>query len=252
MFYVMLVVSIFVGFAVSQVATFETTIYLHRCQTHDAFKLPPWLHKFFRTLNWLTTGQRTKAWVAVHRKHHAFSDEVGDPHSPLIFGFWKVQLQNWLLYYRETQNSETLRKYGQRIEEDSWDTIVFNHGKVGVAVGTGILCLILGWRWGLVAAFVHVILYVGILTSCVNAIGHHRVRGGYQNYSREDASNTFNYKWLAALTGGEGLHNNHHGHPRSAKFAHTEGENDIGWSAINWLAKHGWATDIHLPDSLTA
>jgi stearoyl-CoA desaturase (delta-9 desaturase) len=60
---------------VTQVAVFGTTIYLHRCATHKALILHPALEWLFKFSLWLTTGQQTKEWVAVHRKHHAFTDE---------------------------------------------------------------------------------------------------------------------------------------------------------------------------------
>src|SRR5205823_10532324 len=83
---------------VIQVAVFSTTIYLHRTATHKALVLHPAVAWLFKLALWLTTGLSTKEWVAVHRKHHAFTDEEGDPHSPLLLGFWKVQLGN-VFYY---------------------------------------------------------------------------------------------------------------------------------------------------------
>jgi stearoyl-CoA desaturase (delta-9 desaturase) len=237
------------GLFVAQIATFATTVYLHRCQTHSAFVLSPAVDRTFRILVWITTGQRTKEWVAVHRKHHAHSDEEGDPHSPVQLGFWKVQLFNAYLYVKEARNPETMAKYARDIREDAWDRILFNHGLLGLGIGIFILYLTFG-GWGcLIAVTVHILAYVGILTSCINAIGHHKVPTGYQNYSRQDASNTYNYRWLAYLTGGEGLHNNHHGQPKSAKFSHLENEPDPGWKLIVWLQKMGWATHVQMPKS---
>src|ERR1051326_3870555 len=83
-----------IAIALTQVATFSTTIYLHRCATHRALALHPAMAWLFRFALWITTGLATKEWVAVHRKHHAFTDEEGDPHSPRLYGFWHVQLGN--------------------------------------------------------------------------------------------------------------------------------------------------------------
>ena len=69
-----------------QVATFSTTIFLHRCATHRALTLHPAVEWTFKLALWLTTGQCTKEWVAVHRKHHAFTDEEGGA-QPKIEGF---------------------------------------------------------------------------------------------------------------------------------------------------------------------
>ena len=88
-----------------QVAVFSTTIFLHRTATHKALVLHPAVEWSFKFALWLTTGIFTKEWVAVHRKHHAFTDEEGDPHSPLLLGFWKVQLGNVYYYMREVKKT---------------------------------------------------------------------------------------------------------------------------------------------------
>ena len=74
----------------------------------------------------------TKEWVAVHRKHHAFTDEEGDPHSPKIEGFWKVQLGNVYYYIREVKKTDVVERYARDIQDGWWDTHVFNHGLLGL------------------------------------------------------------------------------------------------------------------------
>ena len=81
----------------TQIATFTTSIYLHRALSHRALSLRPWVELLFRLALWLVTGVSRQEWVAVHRKHHTYTDREGDPHSPLLLGFWKVQL--WNVYY---------------------------------------------------------------------------------------------------------------------------------------------------------
>jgi len=81
----------------AEIAVIATSVYLHRGLAHRALRLHPVTDGCFRTLLWLTTGQSRREWVAVHRKHHAFTDRVGDPHSPRLFGFWHIQL--WNIYY---------------------------------------------------------------------------------------------------------------------------------------------------------
>ena len=85
---VSLLICLIASAAVTQVAVFSTTIYLHRTATHKALELHPAVGFLFKFALWLTTGLSTKEWVAVHRKHHAFTDEEGDPHSPQLLGFW--------------------------------------------------------------------------------------------------------------------------------------------------------------------
>src|SRR5580765_3770214 len=100
--------SLVVAAILIQVAVMGTTIYLHRAATHRALVLHPAVAFMFRFSLWLTTGLCTKEWAAVHRKHHAFTDEEGDPHSPRLMGFWSVQLGNVFLYVKESKNKDVV------------------------------------------------------------------------------------------------------------------------------------------------
>ena len=73
--------------ALAQVAVLATSMYLHRALAHRSVVVHPAADLLFRTVLWLTTGQDRREWVAVHRKHHAFTDRDGDPHSPRLRGF---------------------------------------------------------------------------------------------------------------------------------------------------------------------
>jgi stearoyl-CoA desaturase (delta-9 desaturase) len=213
---------------VTQVAVFSTTIYLHRCATHKALELHPAVALVFRFAIWLTSGLSTREWVAVHRKHHAFTEVEGDPHSPHLHGFWSVQLGNVFHYVREAHNPETVDRYARDIEEDWWDRTIFRVGILGPAIGTVGLCLILGVWWGLFAAGLHLFMYVFVLSSSINGLCHYI---GYRNFD----NTATNIKFVALLTGGEGLHNNHHGHPRSPKFSFRPREIDPSWPLIKLL-----------------
>ena len=98
---------------VTQAAIIATSVYLHRGLAHRALKLHPIADWIFRCILWISTGQNRREWVAVHRKHHAFTDKEGDPHSPLMHGFWKIQLWNVYFYVREARNPETHRALGE-------------------------------------------------------------------------------------------------------------------------------------------
>jgi stearoyl-CoA desaturase (Delta-9 desaturase) len=213
---------------VTQVAVFSTTIYLHRCATHKALELHPAVAFVFRFAIWLTSGLSTREWVAVHRKHHAFTEVEGDPHSPHLHGFWSVQLGNVFHYVREAHNPETVDRYARDIEEDWCDRTIFRVGLLGPTIGTVGLCLILGLWWGLFAAGLHLFMYVFVLSSSINGLCHYI---GYRNFD----NTATNIKFVALLTGGEGLHNNHHGHPRSPKFSFRPREIDPSWPLIKLL-----------------
>jgi stearoyl-CoA desaturase (Delta-9 desaturase) len=225
-----LFVSLAIAVALTQVATFGTTIYLHRCVTHRALILHPAVAWLFRFSLWITTGISTKEWVAVHRKHHAFTDEEGDPHSPRLTGFWPVQLGNVFLYAREARRPETVAKYAHDIQADGWDRWLFKYGWAGPVAGTIALCVVLGVGWGLLAAGLHALIYVFFLSSSINGLCHSR---GYRTFD----NTATNIRWLALLTGGEGFHNNHHGFPRSPKFSVGAGEIDPSWPIIRLLAR---------------
>jgi stearoyl-CoA desaturase (delta-9 desaturase) len=213
---------------VTQVAIFSTTIYLHRTATHRGLVLHPAAAFSLRFSLWLTTGISTKEWVAVHRKHHAFTDEEGDPHSPLLKGFWRVQLGNVFYYIREARNAAVIEKFAPDIKDDFWDRWFFNYGTIGLLIGTTILCSVIGLWCGLLAAAIHAISYVFVLSPSINGLCHHV---GYKNFG----NTATNLRILALVTGGEGLHNNHHAFPRSPKFSVGRGEIDPAWPVVKLL-----------------
>src|SRR4051794_12318810 len=225
------------GFAVCQVATLATTVYLHRTLSHRSLSLATPVATFFRIVTWITTGVRPRQWVAVHRKHHAYTDVDGDPHSPVLLGYAKVQLGNVGLYRKVAKDQLTVRKYARDLRPDRWDALFFDHAFVGLGLGIGLLCLTLGWRTGLLAAGIHTVLYLG-LNAAVNAVGHTWGTQPYDNTAR-------NNQWLAWLTSGEGLHNNHHAAPTSARLALDKGQIDPAWWVIRRLESRGWATIRH-------
>ncbi len=86
-----------------------------------------------RFVIWITTGMRPREWVAVHRKHHASTDTAEDPHSPIVVGFWRVQLGNVGLYKRAADDRELVRKYARDIPADNFDRYAFDYALVGLA-----------------------------------------------------------------------------------------------------------------------
>ena len=218
-----------IGLAVSQVAVIATSVYLHRTLAHRALTLHPFAEMAFRIVLWLTTGQSRRQWVAVHRKHHAFTDRTGDPHSPLLLGFWRVQLLNAVYYMREARKPETLQTFAPDVVDDGWERRVFSRGLVGVGLGTVLLCGIFGVWAGLLAALIHAVIYVGVLAPLINALGHWAGDRTFPNTA-------YNSRSLAWITGGESLHNNHHAHPRAPKFSVSRREFDPSWPVIMALA----------------
>jgi stearoyl-CoA desaturase (Delta-9 desaturase) len=213
----------------TQIAAVSTSVYLHRGLAHRALRLHPVADMCFRALLWLTTGQNRREWVAVHRKHHKFTERTGDPHSPKVLGFWRIQLFNVYYYVREAKNLDTIRTFAPDLPEDRWDRAIFSWGRTGLATGIALLCLVLGIWLGLIVAFTHATLYVFVLAPLINGLGHWR---GAQNFE----NTAYNSRLLALVTGGESLHNNHHAYPRAPKFSMRRLEFDPSWVVIRFLA----------------
>jgi len=224
-----LLVAVIVGLATSQLALLLTTLYLHRTLSHRAVTMRPGSALACRGVLWISTGIRPREWAAVHRRHHAYTDVPGDPHSPVLEGYWKVQLYNIGLYKTAARDAETLRKYSRDIKADKWDKWLFDHGYFGLALGSCALWAMLGWRLALVAAGAHVVSYL-LLNAAINAIGH---RWGKRPYPGIATNN----QWLALLTWGEGLHSNHHAAPTSARLALAPHQLDLGWWVVSGLRR---------------
>ena len=218
-----------VTITLTQVAVIATSIYLHRALAHRALHLHPVVDVAFRVVLWLTTGQCRQEWVAVHRKHHTFTDREGDPHSPRLLGFWRVQLFNVVYYMREARSAETLETFAPDLRPDRLDRVLFSRGVLGFGVGLGLLCLLIGFWPGLIAGLAHALLYVFVMAPLINALGHWRGGKNFENTA-------FNWRLLSWITGGESLHNNHHAHPRSPKFSVRRSEFDPSWLIIRSLA----------------
>src|SRR5229473_1961360 len=113
----------------------SVTIYLHRHSAHRALDLHPAVAHFFRLWLWLTTGMSTKAWTAIHRKHHAKCETEEDPHSPQVLTLKRVLLEGGELYRKEAKNQDTLDKYGHGTPEDWIERNVYSGSdKGGVAL----------------------------------------------------------------------------------------------------------------------
>ena len=221
---------------VTHITIASVTIYLHRHQAHRALELHAIPSHFFRFWLWLTTGQVTKEWAAIHRKHHAKCDTEEDPHSPVTRGIKKVFWEGAELYRAESKNLETMAKYGHGTPTDwierhlytkySWLGVVslffINFALFGVI---GISVWAVQMMWIPVTA-------AGI----INGIGHY---WGYRNYDCADAAT--NFIPFGILIGGEELHNNHHTYATSAKLSSKWYEFDIGWAYIRCLEILGLA-----------
>jgi stearoyl-CoA desaturase (delta-9 desaturase) len=212
---------------VTHITIVGVTVYLHRAMAHRSLDIGPALSHFFRFWMWLTTGQNTKAWAAIHRKHHAKCETIEDPHSPVAMGLKTVFWQGAELYRKEAKNQETLDKYGHGCPDDWMENKIYTpYSAHGVALMLIIDVLLFGTAglsvWGIQMLWIP-LLAAGV----INGIGHF---WGYRNFDCVDASRNI-LPW-GILIGGEELHNNHHTFGTSAKLSNKWYEFDIGWMYI--------------------
>jgi len=221
---------------VTHITIASVTIYLHRHQAHRALELHSIVSHFFRFWLWLTTGQVTKEWAAVHRKHHAKCETVDDPHSPVTHGIKKVLLEGAELYRAETKNLETLEKYGHGCPDD-WIERKLYTGLSWLGVSALLPLNVALFGVAGVAIWAVQMLWIPITAAgIINGIGHY---WGYRNYDCNDAATNV-VPW-GILIGGEELHNNHHTFATSAKLSNKWYEFDIGWGYIRTLEMVGLA-----------
>ncbi len=231
--------------ATTHITIAGVTIFLHRAQAHRALELHAIPSHFFRFWLWLGTGQETKEWVAVHRKHHAKCETEEDPHSPQTRGIKTVLLRGAELYRVETKNLETLEKYGRGTPVDWLERNLYARYSWQ---GVGVMLAIDLMLFGAIGATVWAVQMMWIPVTAagiINGLGHW---WGYRNFEAPDASTNIS-PW-GIIIGGEELHNNHHTYPTSAKLSVKPYEFDIGWMYIRIMEILGLATVRKTPPLL--
>jgi stearoyl-CoA desaturase (delta-9 desaturase) len=205
----------------------------HRLLTHSSFETYRPIRGLLALLGTLAGEGPPIMWVSMHRKHHRFSDEAGDPHSPNDGAWWSHML--WLFpRYRSEQWAQLYRQYSPDLLKEPFlrlleRTFLWWH----VLLGGGLLAL--GWsQWNfqtglsfLVYGLFVRLVYVLHVTWLVNSASH---MWGYRNYETRD--NSRNLWWVGLLAFGEGWHNNHHAYPRSAPHGHRWWEIDTTYWVI--------------------
>ncbi len=225
---------------VGHISNICNTLYLHRSVTHGGVEFHPVVTHLMRFWLWLTSGIVTKEWVAVHRKHHAFADREGDPHSPAVEGLAPILFTGLFFYQRASRDPETLEKYGRGTPEDWVERNVYTrHRSRGLLLVLALDVFLFGWAVGLVV-WSSMAIWVPIMGNVINGLGHAL---GYRNFGTRDHSHNL-YPWGIWILGEE-LHNNHHADPRSAKFRAHWWEFDIGWMYIRLLQLFGLARVVY-------
>lgn len=229
----------------THVTMVSVTIYLHRHQAHRALDLHPVVAHFFRFWLWLTTGQVTKEWAAVHRKHHAKCESPDDPHSPQVFGIKTVLLRGYQLYRDEARNQDTIERYGHGTPEDWLERHLYAaHSFAGLGLML-VIDLTLFGVLGLTVWAVQMLWTPVMAAGIINGAAHY---WGYRNFEVADASTNIS-PWGIVIAGEE-LHNNHHTYPTSAKLSVKRYEFDVGWLYISALQRMGLAAVKKTPPRL--
>jgi stearoyl-CoA desaturase (delta-9 desaturase) len=231
--------------ATTHITIASITIYLHRHQAHRAMDLHALPAHFFRFWLWLATGQVTKEWVSIHRKHHAKCETKDDPHSPVAHGIKTVFWTGAELYRKESKNLETIAKFSHGCPNDWIERNLYSRFSWQ---GVGLMLILNLALFGIAGLTVWAIQMVWTpfwAAGVINGIGHYF---GYRNFEAPDASTNIS-PW-GIIIGGEELHNNHHTYPTSAKFSVKPYEFDIGWMYICALEKVGLAKVKKTPPKL--
>jgi len=211
----------------THITIISVTLFLHRGQAHKGIVFHPILSHFMRFWLWLTTGMVTKQWVAIHRKHHQKSDQEGDPHSPHVFGIWRVLFKGAALYSQSAKDKDLVNSLGVGTPDDWIESNLYTpFNFYGIILMLAIDLLLFG-LWGLLVWGVQMIWIPFWAAGVINGLGHW---WGYRNGESRDQSRNL-VPW-GIVVGGEELHNNHHLAPASIKLSRKWFEFDIGWMYI--------------------
>jgi stearoyl-CoA desaturase (Delta-9 desaturase) len=229
------------------------TVGFHRHFTHRAFKTKRWVRGVLAALGSAAIEGPVISWVADHRKHHAFADQPGDPHSPHVDhgGGWRGAFKGllhahmgWLFIH--TQRGAR-KRYAPDLLKDPIVRFVDRTFIVWALAGLG-AAFALGWLIGgtLTAALTGLLwggavrmFVVHHVTYSINSLCHFF---GRRRYATGDESR--NLAWLALPSFGEAWHNNHHAFPTSAAHGLRPWELDISALVIGGLEKLGLAWDV--------
>jgi len=230
------------------------TVGFHRLLTHRAFRTRAWLRYTLAVLGSMSLQGPVIDWVADHRKHHTFTDEEGDPHSPhagagagfpgMVKGLWHAHT-GWLF---ETHGQASSKRFARDLLEDPKMRAI-NRSFPLIALSSVLLPFLLGLALGggAVVAGLSALLWGGLvrifivhhITWSINSICHFF---GRRRFDTDDHST--NVFWLALPSLGEAWHHNHHAFPQSACHGLRWYEIDPSGWLILALARLGLASDV--------
>jgi stearoyl-CoA desaturase (delta-9 desaturase) len=213
----------------------------HRLLTHRGFKTPKWVEYILTFFATLALQSGPLAWVTTHRMHHAFTETENDPHSPRDGTYWSHI--GWI-FKGEAQNHDmaTHQRYSPDLVKDKVLVLMDKYFWVSTVLVSVLLYAIGGFSmilWGVALR----IVWGWHTTWLVNSATH--LWGTRRFETRDDSRNN---GLIAAVTFGEGWHNNHHAYPRSARHGLKWYEIDVNWIQIRLMEKLGLASDVYALD----
>jgi sn-1 stearoyl-lipid 9-desaturase len=209
----------------------------HRLLTHRSYKTYKWVEYLLTLCGTLALEGGPIFWVATHRIHHQRSDREGDPHTPREGGWWSHM--GWIIFGEGLHHdASVLARYVPDLARDKFHVWLSNwHWTSNVAVGLVLLAFggVPYVLWGIFFRTTFGLHCTWLVTSATHMWGSRRYA------TRDDSTNNW---WVAALSFGEGWHNNHHAHPTSARHGLAWYEFDFNWIGISTLKALGLAWDV--------
>ena len=237
------------------IAAIGITIGYHRHFTHGSFKSPRWVSGFLALAGSMAIEGSLTQWVADHRRHHARSDEEGDPHSPWRFGTSHKAVAKGLLFAHvgwlfDGQQS-SIERYAPDIVADPMLNRISRNFQ-WVVVASILLPAVLGglitWSWvgALTALFWASLIRIALVhhvTWSINSVCH--VFGSRPFTTRDRSTNN---AWLALPSLGESWHNLHHAEPTAARHGVLKGQVDVSAAIIKGMERLRLAHDVRWPN----
>ncbi len=218
--------------------SFGVGIGYHRLLTHRGFSAPKWLEYILSVFGTLALQSGPLTWVTTHRLHHAFTETEKDPHSPRDGTYWAHM--GWIFRgTAQNQSWATMERYCPDITKDRFQLALNKYYYVPIIIVSMGLLAIGGWTMLLWAVALRTVCgwhFTWLVNSATHLWGTRRFE------TRDDSRNN---GLIAAVTFGEGWHNNHHAHPRSAKHGLAWYEFDVNWVQIKVLEKLGIIDQVY-------
>jgi stearoyl-CoA desaturase (delta-9 desaturase) len=225
-------------------ASWGIGIAYHRLLTHRGFTTSKWMMRFLATCGSLGLQSGPITWVTTHRIHHAFTETEKDPHSPRNGTYWSHI--GWIFRgTAQSQSEATRQRYSPDLMKDSYLRFLDDYYYLTTIALSVVLFAVGGWTM-VVWAVVFRISVSWHFTWLVNSATH--LWGSRRFDTRDDSRNN---ALVAAVTFGEGWHNNHHAFPRSAKHGLTLKEFDINWYQLQIMEKLGLISNVYAYDLAT-